>query len=315
LYFLHDDRFGTPQLATDSSQAVAWSVNYQPFGQTGNVQDSLVQPQNLRLPGQQADAESGIYHNGFRDYVPNLGRYIESDPIGIAGGMNTYAYAGANPFANTDPQGLDSQGMPTFRAFLYRMEKQQGENAPAARLAELCQQCLMMKADPIMSVFIATAVPDVGHENSRDPFRSKEEKDAIRAAAEAKKAMDAHQEKLHMDLEIARAEREGHAQFLAEQKATWTKIGNAIGYGALAVGGAALLGAAVVFSAGLAAPGAAGAAFSLSATFGAGSAAIGAAASSAAAVGSHPRRWGGRSLRPHPTDQESGHVYLQSRQR
>jgi RHS repeat-associated protein len=124
LYFLHDDRFGTPQLATDSSQAVAWRMNYQPFGQTGNVQDSLVQPQNLRLPGQQADAESGIYHNGFRDYVPNLGRYIESDPIGIAGGINTYAYAGANPLANTAPQGLS-----TFRAFLYTMDKQ-GDDAP-----------------------------------------------------------------------------------------------------------------------------------------------------------------------------------------
>jgi RHS repeat-associated protein len=124
LYFLHDDRFGTPQLATDSSQAVAWNMNYQPFGQTGNVQDSLVQPQNLRLPGQQADAESGIYHNGFRDYVPNLGRYIESDPIGIAGGINTYAYAGANPLANTAPQGLS-----TFRAFLYTMDKQ-GDDTP-----------------------------------------------------------------------------------------------------------------------------------------------------------------------------------------
>ena len=55
--------------------------------------------QNLRLPGQQFDAETGIYHNGFRDYVPNLGRYLESDPIGLAGGLNTYAYVGANPLA------------------------------------------------------------------------------------------------------------------------------------------------------------------------------------------------------------------------
>jgi RHS repeat-associated protein len=81
---LHTDQLGTPQLATGSSQSVVWSANYQPFGQTANTQGALVQ--NLRLPGQQFDVETGFNHNGFRDYVPNLGRYLESDPIGLAGG-------------------------------------------------------------------------------------------------------------------------------------------------------------------------------------------------------------------------------------
>jgi RHS repeat-associated protein len=101
--YIHPDRIDTPQLATDASKATVWSGNYLPFGgvsPTGSV------TQNLRLPGQYADA-TGYYHNGFRDYSPAYGRYLESDPIGLAGGLNTYPYADQNPFTNIDPLGLD----------------------------------------------------------------------------------------------------------------------------------------------------------------------------------------------------------------
>lgn len=62
--------------------------------------------QNLRLPGQEFDADTGLYHNGFRDYAPGWGRYLQSDPIGLAGGLNTYGYAGANPVNLIDPFGM-----------------------------------------------------------------------------------------------------------------------------------------------------------------------------------------------------------------
>jgi RHS repeat-associated protein len=104
VYFLHDDRLGTPQLATDAGQAVQWSASYQPFGSTSTGVGLIVQ--NLRLPGQEFDLETGLYHNGFRDYAPQLGRYLESDPIGLAGGANTYSYVGGNPFKWTDIHGL-----------------------------------------------------------------------------------------------------------------------------------------------------------------------------------------------------------------
>jgi len=104
LNFVLDDRLGTPQLATNQSQAIIWSADYQPFGVT-NASGSIVQ--NLRLPGQYADAETGWSQNGFRDYVPGIGRYLESDPIGLGGGLNTYAYVGGNPLKSVDPMGQD----------------------------------------------------------------------------------------------------------------------------------------------------------------------------------------------------------------
>jgi uncharacterized protein (TIGR03437 family) len=121
VYFLHDDRLGTPQTATDANQAIAWSATYQPFGQTRNAQSSLVQPQNLRLPGQEFDADSGFYHNGFRDYVPGWGRYVQSDPIGLQGGLNAYGYAQGNPVSYVDPQGttVESIGLDAQAAALF----------------------------------------------------------------------------------------------------------------------------------------------------------------------------------------------------
>jgi RHS repeat-associated protein len=61
---------------------------------------------NMRFPGQRFDSVSGMNYNYFRDYDPSTGRYTQSDPIGLAGGMSTYGYVGGNPLTRIDPNGL-----------------------------------------------------------------------------------------------------------------------------------------------------------------------------------------------------------------
>lgn len=107
VYYVHTDQLGTPQLVTDSNQTPVWSTTYQPYGTTGPVNASITQ--NLSLPGQYFDNETGFHYNGFRDYIPALGRYLESDPIGLGGGLNTYAYATGNPLKFYDMLGLTSE--------------------------------------------------------------------------------------------------------------------------------------------------------------------------------------------------------------
>ncbi|MDH0339878.1 RHS repeat-associated core domain-containing protein, partial [Metapseudomonas otitidis] len=106
LTYLHSDHLNTPRLATNQNGNLVWSWPSDAFG--------VGQPNNhgstidviLRFPGQVADAHSGLYYNYFRDYDPETGRYVESDPIGLDGGLNTYGYVEGNPLSSVDELGL-----------------------------------------------------------------------------------------------------------------------------------------------------------------------------------------------------------------
>lgn len=63
---------------------------------------------NLRFPGQLFDGQAGLHANGFRDFDPAIGRYPQSDPIGLRGGINTYSYVKGNPVNSIDRLGLET---------------------------------------------------------------------------------------------------------------------------------------------------------------------------------------------------------------
>jgi len=121
IYYLHTDQLNTPRKATNQNKQLVWYWNSDAFGQgdaqsiadanntASRIEGELVQI-GLRFPGQYADEETNSYYNYFRDYDSSTGRYIQSDPIGLEGGLNTFAYVDSNPLIFIDLLGLASSG-------------------------------------------------------------------------------------------------------------------------------------------------------------------------------------------------------------
>jgi RHS repeat-associated protein len=108
------DYLNTPRLVANQAGQTVWRWDQaEPFGNNPADEDpdaNLVAfDLPLRLPGQRYDAETALHYNYFRDYDPSLGRYGESDPIGLKGGLNTYAYVGSRPLRVVDPFGLQGE--------------------------------------------------------------------------------------------------------------------------------------------------------------------------------------------------------------
>ena len=132
IHYVHADHLGSPQKMTDANQALVWDAVYTPFGQVHAITGTATT--NQRFPGQYADAETGFNYNYFRDYDPTTGRYVQSDPIGLGGGLNTYAYVQGNPENFSDPLGLFA---PPHHALATRMAaRKAGCEVIADELAE-----------------------------------------------------------------------------------------------------------------------------------------------------------------------------------
>jgi RHS repeat-associated protein len=116
--YIYADHLNTARvIARSTDHAIVWQWgSNEPFGTT----QAATNPRGLgtytcdqRFPGQVADSETAWNDDWNRDYNPALGRYVQSDPIGLASGsMSTYGYVDGNPLAFVDPEGLQALPMP-----------------------------------------------------------------------------------------------------------------------------------------------------------------------------------------------------------
>ncbi|MFZ2754483.1 MAG: RHS repeat-associated core domain-containing protein, partial [Lysobacteraceae bacterium] len=115
-HYIEADALGTPRVVVDPTRGASgtavwnWDLNGEAFGTTAPNQDPDGDANqfvfDMRFPGQRYDSDSGMNYNYFRDYDPSTGRYVQSDPIGLDGGISTYGYVGGNPLTGMDPYGL-----------------------------------------------------------------------------------------------------------------------------------------------------------------------------------------------------------------
>ncbi|MGO1068697.1 RHS repeat domain-containing protein [Lysobacter sp. CA199] len=139
LNYVQPDRLGTPRAVIDPIRNVAiwtWDAKSEVFGNSPPNQDpdldGVAFVFNMRFPGQRYDSGSGLSYNYFRDYDSAAGRYIQSDPIGLEGGVSTYAYVDGNPISYIDIYGLSKFdklfGLPKkFWSWYHRQVKKPGD--------------------------------------------------------------------------------------------------------------------------------------------------------------------------------------------
>ncbi|MEM7276898.1 MAG: RHS repeat-associated core domain-containing protein [Pseudomonadota bacterium] len=157
IFYVHTDHLGTPRLVTSGSNVGLWRWESDPFGSTaaqedvdGNGQDFEY---NLRFPGQLFDSETGLHYNYFRTYDPGTGRYLESDPIGLVGGSNSFRYALSNPMRYTDVLGL----LPDCEILSQRFERLRDNRTAIENSRERFSRVFV----PILGISLTDRIPYV----------------------------------------------------------------------------------------------------------------------------------------------------------
>jgi RHS repeat-associated protein len=121
------DAIGSPAELVDTNGDIAWRRGATLFGgRLGGRAATETVDCPIGFPGQYHDAETGLAYNRHRYYAAETGRYLSSDPIGLAGGVRTYGYV-RNPMVHIDPLGL-SQELPPGMIRIFRTTDRAGEN-------------------------------------------------------------------------------------------------------------------------------------------------------------------------------------------
>jgi RHS repeat-associated protein len=152
VYYFHTDHLNTPRMLVDTAGNQRWNWIAEPFGTTApneNPQSLGTLTQPLRFPGQYADSESGLFYNMARFYDASGGRYTSSDPIGLSGGINTYAYVGGDPVSYVDPNGL------------------QAITIPAPMVSSMVRPSVGTLVDPLVSPSTSPNDPNNGSESDK----------------------------------------------------------------------------------------------------------------------------------------------------
>ena len=102
-YFIFTNQIGVPIRVEDNHGESCWSARVDPYG-VAHVDPGSTIEMSLRFPGHYHDPETGLHYNRFRYFSPELGRFLQSDPAGLEGGINVYAYP--DPLTDADIDGL-----------------------------------------------------------------------------------------------------------------------------------------------------------------------------------------------------------------
>ncbi len=181
LSYLETDHLGTPRIAANpatNAQQWKWDFFADAFG--GNA--ATIAPSGgidvkLRYPGQQFDSETGLHYNYFRDYEAGTGRYVESDPIGLRGGISTYGYVRSRPMRLVDPTGLFTvdQSCKDCAAGVPEISKQAQQWCDTLKTVitdRKLKQCINRRCKKAKIKCRDCAPDELGYETQFGPFRS-----------------------------------------------------------------------------------------------------------------------------------------------
>ncbi|VTP17417.1 putative deoxyribonuclease RhsC [Phytobacter ursingii] len=169
LHLYHCDHRGLPLALINEEGQVDWSADYDAWGTllSENNPHSLVQ--DIRLPGQQYDEETGLHYNRHRYYNPRQGRYITQDPIGIRGGWNLYAYP-LDPLSMFDPYGLKAH---QYSLSMDRVAENILRGVNSTSICESSEYAGLICAKKISNdILYYASHPNKGNKDTSWPFRS-----------------------------------------------------------------------------------------------------------------------------------------------